>query len=569
MRPVPAATGPHVAVQRWPAIPEPLSGQHSCARMNKRKVVGILLGLVGFLVPWVVQFPGLSFPGHVTLGIFLLAAAFWLTEPVPIYTTSLLVIFLEVLLLSAEGPLCLFARPPVAAVTAETAPREFRLPAGAVAEGSEVLVARPNGTFEVVQVEVLERGPDTARVQSGRLSSGSQVLTQPEHWLGRYVPASYRTFFAALADPIIILFLGGCLLADASVKYRLDRALTRMFLRPLGTSPRLILLGLLVATAVLSAFMSNTATTAMMMTVVLPLLAGLDREDPLKVAVVLAIPVGANIGGIATPIGTPPNAIALAALTKQGLGVPFVQWVLMALPIVVMTLGVSWVVLMKLFRARTAELKIELAGAFDRSPKAWGLYLVFGLTGLLWFTENQHGISSNIIAFLPVVALPMFGIVGKKEIHALPWDVFWLMAGGISLGTAIKTTGLAEWMVGRVDWGSLGGFAIMAGLALLSFVLANFLSHTVTVTLLAPIAVSVGSVAGAATGFDLTTALVAVAVASSYGMTLPISTPPNAIAMGSGVLQTQHLVKAGGLIGVLGMALVFVMTKYYWPLFAR
>jgi sodium-dependent dicarboxylate transporter 2/3/5 len=532
--------------------------------MNTRKAAGILLGLAGFCLPWLVTFPGLSFPGHVTLGVFLLAAAFWLTEPVPIYTTSMLVIFLEVLLLSAEGPLCQFARPPVAQPEVAAAAQTFRVPVGAVTPAGEVFVARSTGTFDKLKVEVVDRRADSAEVRST-----TPVLTRADHWLARYAPASYRTFFAALADPIIILFLGGCLLADASVKYRLDRALTRLFLRPLGTNPKLIVLGLLVATGTLSAFMSNTATTAMMMTVVLPLLAGLEADDPLKVAVVLAIPIGANIGGIATPIGTPPNAIALAALTKQGLSVPFVKWVLMALPIVAVTLVLSWLVLLKLFRPRTRELRIELGGAFDRSAKAWGLYVVFGLTAVLWFTENQHGISSNIIAFLPVVALPMFGIVGKKEIHALPWDVFWLMAGGISLGTAIKTTGLAEWMVGRVEWGALGGFAIMAGLALLSFLLANFLSHTVTVTLLAPIAVSVGAVAGATSGFDLTTALVAVAVASSYGMTLPISTPPNAIAMGSGVIQTQHLVKAGGLIGLLGMALVLVMTRFLWPWFAR
>jgi sodium-dependent dicarboxylate transporter 2/3/5 len=537
--------------------------------MKTRQWIGIMLGLAGFALPWLVQFPGLSFPGHVTLGIFLLAAAFWLLEPVPIYTTSLLVIFLEVLLLSAEGPLFLYAKPPAATPRAAAASGEFLVPASAVRADDTVLVAKPSGGAEKVTVERLEIAGALARVRAAGLSTNHAVLTRPDHWTVGYTPTAYRNFFAALADPIIILFLGGCLLADASVKYGLDRALTRLFLRPLGSNPRLIVLGLLVATGVLSAFMSNTATTAMMMTVVLPLIASLDADDPLRVAVVLAIPVGANIGGIATPIGTPPNAIALAALTKAGAVVPFVTWVIMALPLVAATLLISWVVLLKLFPPRTRELRLELSGRFDRSARALGLYAVFGLTALLWFTENQHGISSNIVAFLPVVALPLFGIVGKKEIHALPWDVFWLMAGGISLGTAIKTTGLAEWMVAQVNWGALGGYTIMAGLALLSFALANFLSHTVTVTLLAPIAVSVGAAAGRAAGFDLTTALVAVAVASSYGMTLPISTPPNAIAMGTGVLQTRHLVRAGSLIGLAGLAAVLLLAKFYWPLFGR
>jgi sodium-dependent dicarboxylate transporter 2/3/5 len=315
--------------------------------------------------------------------------------------------------------------------------------------------------------------------------------------------------------------------------------------------------------------MSNTATTAMMMTVILPILARMPENDPSRIAVVLAIPVGANIGGIATPIGTPPNAIALAALQKAGIHIPFGTWVMMALPIVLITLVFCWILLVRLFPASSAAVKLDLEGRFDRSPQALTLYGVFGLTALLWFTEQQHGISSNIVAFLPVVALPMLGVVGKKEIHGLPWDVFWLMGGGISLGTAIRDTGLARWMVGSVDWSTLGAFAILAGLALFAFFMANFLSHTVTVTLLAPIAVSLGASGQAGAEFSLASVLVTIAVASSYGMTLPISTPPNAIAMGTGILETRHLVKAGGIIGIGGMVLVLLFARYYWPLFVR
>ncbi len=536
--------------------------------MKTRQWIGLVLGLTGLLLPWLVPLPGLSFPAQVTLAIFLLAAAFWLFEPVPIYTTSLLVIFLEVLLLSAEGPLFKLLRPPTVGPRATGVAGEYWVPAGSVGADQSLLVVKPAGGKERLRVERLAEEAGLVRVRAATLSTNSVVLARPDHWTAGYAAPGYATFFAAMADPIIILFLGGCLLADASVKYRLDRALTTLFLRPLGDNPRLIVLGLLVATATLSAFMSNTATTAMMMTVVLPLLAGLPARDPLRVTLVLAIPIGANIGGIATPIGTPPNAIALAALSRTGAGVSFGTWVLMALPVVGVTLGLSWLVLLKLYPPQTAALRLELGGGFERSGRALGLYAVFGLTALLWFTENQHGISSNIVAFLPVVALPMFGIVGKKEIHALPWDVFWLMAGGISLGTAIKSTGLAEWMVGQVNWTTLGGFAVVVGLAAASFLLANFLSHTVTVTLLAPLAVSVGSAVGRSAGFDLTTALVAVAVASSYGMTLPISTPPNAIAMGSGELQTPHLVRAGGLIGLAGMGWVVLLARFYWPWFA-
>lgn len=540
--------------------------------MKKRPLIGLVLGLIGFTLPLLVGFSGLNFAGQVALGIFLMAAVFWVVEPVPIYTTSLLVIFLEVLLLSSEGPLVKASRPstihPQRVATAGGEPA-LAVPAGALKDGKFLVLAERGQAPQSREVQVVEQEGSQVWVRAPGLSTNSVVLTRPGHWLATYQPTSYRSFFASLADPIIILFMGGCLLANASVMYRLDRSLTRLVLKPLGTNPSLIVLGLMLATAALSAFMSNTATTAMMMTVILPILAHLPEKDPGRTAVVLAIPIGANIGGIATPIGTPPNAIALAAIAKQGAAIPFATWVIMALPIVLLTLFLAWVLLVRLFPPATPEVRLDLKETFDRSPKAKGLYAIFGLTTLLWFTESLHGTSSNIVAFLPVVALPLFGIIGKKEIQGLPWDVLWLMAGGISLGTAIKDTGLAQWLVGSVNWASLNGFAIMAGLALFSFLMANFLSHTVTVTLLAPIAISVGAAANLGGDFKLMVTMVAVAVASSYGMTLPISTPPNAIAMSSGILQTRHLVKAGSLIGIAGMALVLLLAKFYWPLFAR
>jgi solute carrier family 13 (sodium-dependent dicarboxylate transporter), member 2/3/5 len=113
------------------------------------------------------------------------------------------------------------------------------------------------------------------------------------------------------------------------------------------------------------------------------------------------------------------------------------------LPLVLITLVLCWLLLIRLFPARRQGGEAGPRGTIRAVAQRRSLYAVFGLTALLWFTEQQHGISSNIVAFLPVVALPMLGVIGKKEIHALPWDVFWLMGGGISLGTAIRDTGLA------------------------------------------------------------------------------------------------------------------------------
>jgi sodium-dependent dicarboxylate transporter 2/3/5 len=259
-----------------------------------------------------------------------------------------------------------------------------------------------------------------------------------------FEPLSFRDYFAALADPVLMLVLGGFFLAMGASKFRLDRAMGRILLRPFGTDPGRIMLGLMIITAIFSMFMSNVATTATMMAVVLPVVAALAAEDRLRVGMVLAIPFAANIGGIGTPVGTPPNAIAIGQLAQAGISVSFGRWMLMALPIVALLIVIAWWLLRRMFPSDTASITIEIEGEFERSRDAYIFYGVFILTVLLWMTESFHGVTSSIIGFVPVVALLATGVLKDKDIQNVQWPVLWLVAGGIALGKGVVDSGLDD-----------------------------------------------------------------------------------------------------------------------------
>lgn len=461
--------------------------------ISHKQIIGVIIGVSGFFLPQLLTIPGLSEAGHVAMGIFILAAVFWMLEPVPIYATSILVIFLQVLFLSKEG--VLFTQ-----ITAD------------------------------------------------------------------YSPDSYTEFIGTLASPIIILFLGGFVLADAAVKFNLDRNLTRILLKPFGSKPKYILLGLMVVTALLSAFMSNTATTAMMMTVILPIVGRIEQGDPLKIGLALSIPFAANIGGIATPIGTPPNAVVIGTLSNQGINIPFGEWMILAVPLVVVVLILAWILILFLFKPQKDKIELDMSGSFNTSNKALFLYVVFAVTVLLWVSESVHGIKSAIVALFPVVLLSVTGVISKEDIRKLPWEVLWLVAGGISLGISMKNTGLAEWIVGSIEWSTLGSISMIIVFSAVAIAMSNFLSNTVTATLLIPLAVSVASSGVAGDGFNLIIISVVIGISASHAMMLPISTPPNAIAMSTGTLKTQDMAKAGLIIGFLGLVLVTIYALFYWPL---
>lgn len=375
---------------------------------------------------------------------------------------------------------------------------------------------------------------------------------------------AFSTFFAALAHPVLMLFLGGFFLADGAAKFQLDKNMARVLLRPFGDSPQRIMLGLMLITAVFSMFMSNTATTATLLAVVLPVIASLNPEDRLRTGLALSIPIAANIGGLGTPVGTPPNAIAVGSLADAGISISFVQWMIMAIPMMVVILLIAWYLLTRLFPAQEKTLQLRIEATFNTSLPAKVFYVTFALTVGLWMTEPLHGISSSIVGFLPVVILLSTRVFSTRDLQSIQWHVLWLVAGGIALGVGVNASGLDRWLVGLVSWESIGQALLILTLAVVALLLSTFISNSAAANLLIPVGLSLAL--SDAVGADPALAAFFIAVGASLAMALPVSTPPNAIAFSTGAVKTRDLAVAGSIIGVVGLVLYVFVAPLLWDL---
>jgi sodium-dependent dicarboxylate transporter 2/3/5 len=371
---------------------------------------------------------------------------------------------------------------------------------------------------------------------------------------------SYKDIMATFASPIIMLFLGGFFLAMAATKYRLDVNLARVLLKPFGSDPKFVMLGLMLITGIFSMFMSNTATTAMMLSILTPVIAVFGRDDPGRIAFALCIPVAANIGGIGTPIGTPPNAIALKYLVGDNL-ITFGEWMAFGVPFVVIMMALAWVLINKLYGADQKSIDLNIKGKFLKTPKAITVYITFGLTILLWLMGSAHGMNSYTVALIPVAIFSITGIINKEDLKKISWDVLWLVSGGIALGLALDKTGLARLMVNSIPFDAFSPYIVLFGAAFLCLIMANFMSHTATANLLMPIMAALGAsmTSLAPLGGEMTLILV-VTFAASLGMSLPISTPPNALAHATGNVQSNQMAKVGVILGVVGVMGSFVLV---------
>jgi sodium-dependent dicarboxylate transporter 2/3/5 len=379
--------------------------------------------------------------------------------------------------------------------------------------------------------------------------------------------ADWTDFIEPAAAPVVILMLGGFILGKAAHKTGFDNLLARVLLTPFAHSPAKLILGVLLVTAVLSMWMSNTATAVMMCTLVGPLCFSLEKSSGLRRALLIAVPVGANVGGIGTPIGTPPNAIAFGALKAAGIEIDFLGWMTFAIPLVAVLLLVSWGAILVFYKFDDADR--EKSTSLDMPPPERGglaaliTAATFGFTVALWVTSPWTGLPIAAAALVPLMVFTASGIMSRNDINTLEWDILLLIAGGLALGGGMEATGLAAWMVDQIPLAGLPALAVILVVSTMTLVMSTLMSNTATANLLMPIALGLAGVAGGVPSGDAALAPmqagVAVALGASLAMGLPVSTPPNAVSFAAGGLAVRDFLRMGIIVGVVGLGATLVV----------
>ena len=386
---------------------------------------------------------------------------------------------------------------------------------------------------------------------------------------------SYKKIMSSFADPVVMLFLGGFVLAIMAERFGLDVTLAKSLLSIFGTKPKMVLLGFLIIISVFSMFMSNTATAAMMLAFLAPVLHKLPSDDRGKIGLALSIPIAANLGGIGTPIGTPPNATAKGYLEQAGIDVSFGDWCVHMIPYVIIMIILAWVLLLVFFPFKTQKLVLEIpANDKKKDWKSTLVWITFIVTILLWATEQLHHISSNVVALIPLGVFTATGLFGKEEIKEINWSVLWLVAGGFALGYLLQDTGLAKVLITAIPFGSMSVILVLVVAGFVCYFLSNFISNSATAALLIPILIVVaeGMADPAAANNAAFIAMggtqamiIFIAVCASIAMLFPISTPPNAIAASTGLVETKDMAKVGIIIGVVGFIFGFFWLTKIFP----
>lgn len=456
----------------------------------------IISGLIAYLVFFVVSYGpfrganDLGLPGEYMLFILLFAAGLWVSEAIPAFAVSLVVIALEI-----------------------------------------AILGRPGGVFA---------------------AEGNNKV--------------WEMFIHPWSSPLIWLFLGGFVLAHAAVKTGLDHIVARRIISLFGNRPKKLLFGVMLVTFTLSMFMSNTATAAMMIALLRPVIASLEIRDRYAKGLVLGVAMASSVGGMGTIIGTPPNAIAAQALSTIH-PVSFLSWILIGLPPALVLFVISWIYLTLKFPSDKSEIPLS---ALDRTDAGqlpypgssgrhnlWVVLGVFTFAILMWLFESVHSIPAPVIAFFAISILSVSGVVTAQDMRSLPWDVLILMAGGLSLGVGVQATGLSDWIVSFIPM-HLNGSGLVLFFAVMAVVMSNFMSNTATASIVIPVV----------SGFSAVQPhilILPVALACSCAMILPVSTPPNAVAFASGHLKPSDFLWGGILMALIGPIVILLWMRVLFP----
>lgn len=403
-----------------------------------------------------------------------------------------------------------------------------------------------------------------------------------------------KTVAANYGSPIVFLFFGGFVMALALEKVNLHRRIAINIIKFTGTSPNRVILGFMIATAFLSMWISNTATTVVMLPIALSVIDlllndedGFTKNDKnFALSIMLGIAYAANVGGISTIIGTPPNTVLVGFLENEyNVELSFVDWMMMGVPFSIVMLGLIFFVIVKWIYPNNLSKIEDSKNIIEQELEKLGplraierqVLIIFFLTILLWIfrvyinntftfiTLTDAGIS--MLAAFALFTIPFkFGkgefMLEWKDTKKLPWGILILFGGGLALASGLSQAGLITIIGNYISQNAaISVFIVSSLLILIMLFMTELMSNVALVAIFAPV------VAGIAIGLetDMIHILIPIAMASSCAFMLPMATPPNAIVFASGHIKVHEMAKAGVFLNIASVIIIIVFTKYIIP----
>ena len=398
---------------------------------------------------------------------------------------------------------------------------------------------------------------------------------------------------ANYGSPIIFLFFGGFVLALALEKVNLHKRIALTIIKMTGTTPNKVILGFMIATAFMSMWISNTASTVVMLPIAISVIKLLiDDEDGFTkgdrnfaLSIMLGIAFSANAGGIATVIGTPPNSVLIGILENEfQIEISFLKWMTMGLPFSIMMVTLCYLILVKLmfpcndikFTTSSNVISDELRKLGTISIEEKRVLTIFAITVFLWITRTLINhlfpglkLSDTIISLVGAISLFTIPLSFQKEsfvLHwndtsKLPWGILILFGGGLALAKGMASSGLVAMITEAIRGGGFSPLIVVCLLIILMLFMTELMSNVALVAVLAPV------VAGIAIGLNipLLNVLIPVTMASSCAFMLPMATPPNAIVFASGYVKVNQMVRAGVLLNFLAIGLLIAYYLFVIP----
>lgn len=400
----------------------------------------------------------------------------------------------------------------------------------------------------------------------------------------------------AYSNPVIFLFMGGFMIGLAIEKWKLHKRIALQIIRRTGSSGNRIILGFIIATGVLSMWLSNTATTMMMFPIALSVIMVMKEQKQsekgmanFSLVLMLVIAYASNIGGIATVIGTPPNVAFVAYIEKKyDYAIPFLDWMILCTPLAIVLLACLYFILTKWLYPNRIKSSIETNLMIRNEVESLGklttaekrVLVIFICTALLWITKdliNKAGfikLDDNMIAVMGALALfampsgtkqdkKMKMILEWEDTSKMAWGILLLFGGGIALASALEKAGVMElignWLAG---FSQSGGFILVLLIVFISIFLSEMMSNVAQVIVLAPVMAALAD----ALHLDPLLLGIPMTLAASAASMMPMGTPPNAIVFGSGYIQLKDMMKAGFVINIVSIIVITLFSWFVLPL---